>query len=105
MQQDVEVLAAPELKGVKMTQKKTPKSGPPALFWVLFGDPFGALVEPNTSSLPEHFPKQLYIVGFEPHPVNFRRLTAGVSGASHIGGARKLPKKCPLGSVVLPPCF
>ena len=46
----VEVLAAPELKGVKMTKKKTPKSGSPAVFWVLvFGASFGAL-EPNTPS-------------------------------------------------------
>ena len=34
---------------VKMTKKNTPKSGSPALFWVLFGAPFGAL-EPNTST-------------------------------------------------------
>ena len=31
-----------------MTKKNTPKSGSPALFWVLFGAPFGAL-EANTS--------------------------------------------------------
>ena len=46
----VEVLAAPELKGVKMTKKKTPKSGSPALFRVLFDASFEAL-EPNSSML------------------------------------------------------
>ena len=35
-----------------MTKKKTPKSGSPAVFWVLFGAPFGAL-EPNTSTFAD----------------------------------------------------
>ncbi len=47
----VEVLAAPELKGVKRTKKSPPKSGSPALFWVLFAASFLEALEPNTSKL------------------------------------------------------
>ena len=50
----LEVLAAPELKGVKMNEKKTPKSGSPAVFWVLFGSSIGAL-EPNTSTITDQY--------------------------------------------------